>query len=194
MIISLAFTVWACYLGLKLYRHERGHRLLNLQAEYQTVYILAILVGLWSAFVFGAPGASELYGYVEQGKVDSLQSEIPDENPPILPPVSRREFAIKVAPSVFGVIGSLFYVSLAIVASYRRKIFALLTYVVVGWDLSARLWHLVAYPYLRPLPTFEQNVMFGLLWFLPFAICTLFSFYWIQWTHKYQRRGVAQLG
>jgi hypothetical protein len=144
-------------------------------------------VGLWSAFDFAMPGVDALYRYSNQGQVDYLQSEVPAGNPPILPPISRERFVVTLAPSVSGLFGAILYAILAVVMSYQRKIFPRWIYIVVSWDLLMRAWHLTEHPYLRPLPTLSQNILFGILWILPFLICSLFSIYWFWWAIRQQK-------
>jgi len=192
MVISLVFTALFLYLGLKLLRYERIRGTLQGGEDYKTVYFFAVLVGLWSAFVFAVPGVDAVYRYSNQRGVDYLQSEIPAENPPLLPAMSRREFVVALAPSVLGVSSSLLYTVLAVVMACRRKMFPRSTYFVIGWDLLMRIWHLAKYPYFRPLPTLSQNILFGILWALPFLICTFFSLYWFWWAINRQKAEVAQ--
>jgi hypothetical protein len=155
------------------------------------VYFWAVLAGLWSAFQFGAPGAGYLYNYVHQGQVDVLASEIPEDNPPRVPPVTTAQFLLFFIPSSLGVLGSIFYAALAFASAWRKTIFPKTTYFAIGWDLANRAFHILsAVPFLL-LPSLEQNVTMGIVWWLPFALGTFFSLFWLSWTRARKNSNVS---
>jgi len=152
--------------------------------DFGIIFIMAICVGLWSAFVFATEGAGEFYEYTQQGQVDTLASEIPKENPPVLPPVSLTQFIIGASLSVLGVAGALSCAILATISAFRKKVFHRLTYYIVGYNLLIWVWYLILLSFYLPLPSISQNVMFFLFWGLPCMLCILFDVFWLYWTSK----------
>ena len=180
MGLSIAFILIVIVLCLSLFRKRIG----KTRKDYWEIFILAVCVGLWSAFVFVAPGAIAFYDYFQQGRVDFLASEIPKGNPPVLPPMSLTQFLTEASPSVFGVPGALVYVVLAVVSALSKKIFHRLTYYIVGYNLLIWIWHLILYSYFLPLPSVAQNVMFFLVMGLPCLLSVAFNIFWLYWTSK----------
>ena len=191
MGISIAFILILIILGFGLLKHFSNRSAAKTRDDFGIVLIIAICVGLWSAFVFVMPGAIAFYDYVHQGQVDVLDSEIPKENSPTLPPMSLTQFLTEASPSVLGIPGALVYVVLAIVSALKKKIFHRLTYYIVGYNLLIWIWHLILYSYLLPLPSVEQNVMFFLVMGLPCLLSVAFNIFWLYWTSQQKSLGTS---
>lgn len=191
MGISIGFILLLVIFSYLLLKHQTNRGVVKTREDSWKIFIVAICVGFWSAFVFVMPGVTAFYGYVQQGRVDVLVSEIPKENPPTLPPMSLTQFLAEASPSVFGVPGALVYVVLAIVSALRKKIFRRLTYYIVGYNLLIWIWHLTLYSYFLPLPSVEQNVMFFLVMGLPCLLSVAFNIFWLYWTSQQKSLGTS---
>lgn len=92
-----------------------------IKENYWIVFTIAIIAGCWNIYALSAPGVFVTYEYLNQGQVDYLQSEIPEENPPIRPSKSLKQWLIEVSPSALGVIAGFLYIGLAAISALQRK-------------------------------------------------------------------------
>ena len=184
MGLSIAFILIIIILSVGLLKRQ-GQRMAANREDYWKVFMIAIVVGLWSAFAFTMPGAVALWGYHEQGKVDVLASDIPRENPPpIVPAMSLTQFMAVAIPSALGVLGALLYVVFAFVSAFKKRIFRKWTYWLVGYALISWILCVALFSFFLPLPSIEQNVTFFLVMGLPCILCIAFNLFWLYWTDK----------